>query len=127
MDSNKNKIIEETAMQMLSGDEYEFVTILDLMDELQAVGEQYNFEEVEAYMDRLTQNSDWTWQPMPDSPGQKLYSKGFDPMIEHMVEEVGQIRMVLSQKYHLSALAPETWQLAAQIHQTMILKQQTKS
>ena len=126
MDNNKKQIIEETAMQMLSGGAYEFVTILDLLDELQAAGQQYNFEEVEAYMDGLTRNSDWTWQPMPDSPGARLYNKGFDPAIEHMVEEVGQIRMALSQKYYLSALAPETWQIATQIQRNLILKQQTK-
>ena len=122
---DKDKIIEETAKQMLSSGEYEFVTILDLTDELQAADEQYNFEEVEAYMDDLTRNSDWTWQPMPDSPGARLYSKGGDILLQQTIDELFKIRVALYKK-GFKFQAHETWQIAAEVQRNMILKQQVK-
>lgn len=83
------KIIENKASEMITSGEYQFVTIAELTDELNEAGHKISVEEVEQHMNRLTQNSDWTWQPMPDSLGQKLYSKGFDLAIEHIVEEAG--------------------------------------
>ena len=124
MDKKQNQIIEETAIQMLASREYEFVTILDLMDELQAAGEQYNFEEVKQHMDDLTQNSDWTWQPMPDNPHLRLYSKGGDVLLQQTIDELFKIRVALHKK-GFKFEAHETWQIAAEVQRNMILKQQT--
>ena len=120
---SRNKNIEEVAEQMLASGEYEFVTVLDLLDELSDAGHQVSQEEVAECMDGMAQNSEWTWEPMPDNPVQRLYTKGFHPNIELAVEEVGQIRIILCEKYSLNRYSSETWEIAAQIQRNMILKQ----
>jgi len=122
--NKQNQIIEETAMQMLSSGAYEFVTILDLMDELETAGQRISYEDVETCMDGLTRNSDWTWQPMLDSPDQRLYSKGGDTLLHQTIDELFKIHVALHKK-GFKFQAHETWQIAAEVQRNMILKQQT--
>ena len=125
MDNKQNQMIEETAMKMLASGEYKFINLLDLLDELQAAGEQYDFEEVEKYMNDLIRNSDWTWQPMPDNPRLRLYSKGGNALLHQTIDELFKIRVALHKK-GFKFEAHETWQIAAEVQRNMILKQQIK-
>lgn len=123
----KIALIEAKANEMLRDREYQFVTIAELTDEINEAGHEINLEEVEQLMEQIVQSpgSEWISEPMPDSPGQLLYSKDIQYLlIEEAVEEMARIQTVLSKKAKLSPLSPETWQIAAEVQRNMILKQQ---